>query len=417
MNRIAIVGTGISGLGVASLLHPKYEITVYEKSSDIGGHTRTLNVNYGGKTIAVDTGFIVFNQQNYPNLTKLFHYLNVPVQKSEMTFGITINNGAIEWGAKNLNAVFGQRRNLIRPKFWRFIFDILHFNHRAMKFAESHPQFTLQQLLKKMNMGDWFAKYYILPMGGAIWSCPLDTMLQFPALYFVRFFKAHGLLSVKNQPQWYTVTGGAKEYIKRLTSPFEKQILINCAAIAVKREKDKVQVTDGSGNIKEYDHVVLACHADEALGLLKDATLEERAIFGAFKYQKNRAVLHKDTNIMPKRKRCWSSWVYHSDKASRDDISVTYWMNLLQSIDHDYPLFVTLNPDHAIASEHIFDEHIFEHPIYSQEAVAAQARISSIQGNQNTWFCGAYQRNGFHEDGLASAITVAKALGAEVPWH
>jgi len=276
----------------------------------------------------------------------------------------------------------------------------------------------LQQLLKKMNMGEWFIHYYVLPMGGAIWSCPLDTMLQFPALYFVRFFKAHGLLSVIGQPQWYTVTGGAKEYIERLTAPFEQRILTNCPAIDVKREKDKVQITDGDGNTRAYNHVVLACHADQALAMLKDASLEERAILGAFQYQKNRAVLHKDAGIMPKRKRCWSSWVYHSDSAAdRDNISVTYWMNLLQSIDADYPLFVTLNPRCPIAAEHIFDEHIFEHPVYSQEAVAAQERIPSIQGQQNTWFCGAYQRNGFHEDGLASAVTVAKALGVEVPWH
>lgn len=417
MSKVAIIGSGISGLGAAFLLHRQHDITVYEKNDYVGGHTRTRLIEHGGKTIAVDTGFIVFNHQNYPNLCGLFKHLSVPSQKSDMTFGITINNGAIEWGANNLNAVFGQRSNLVNPKFWRFLFDILRFNRKAYATAQRHPELTLKQLLDKLGMSDWFARYYILPMGGAIWSCSLEAMLSFPAITFVQFFKAHGLLSVIGQPQWYTVTGGSHEYVKRLTTPFADRIRTNCGVTRINRSNGTVNITDTQGNTQEYDQVVLACHADQALSMLTDATAQEREILGAFKYSKNLAVLHKDASIMPTRKRCWSSWIYHSQNEDTSSaIPVTYWMNLLQSIDHAHPVFVTLNPHRAIAKEHIFDEHMFEHPIYSEAAIAAQGRIASIQGQNNTWFCGAYQRNGFHEDGLASAVAVAKGMKAEVRW-
>lgn len=417
MAKIAIIGTGISGMGAAALLHPRHDITVYEKSSDIGGHTRTREIRHGDKNVVVDTGFIVFNHQNYPNLCALFRHLQVPCHKSDMTFGITINNGEIEWGARNINAVFGQRINLVRPKFLRFGLDILKFNRLAYDTAERNPELTLKGLVEKLGLSDWFARYYVLPMCGAIWSCSLDMAMDFPALAFVRFFKAHGLLQVVGQPQWYTVTGGSREYVKKLTAPYRDRIRAGSEVIDVKRINGKVQVTDITGATGEYDHAVLACHADQALAMLKDATTEEREVLGAFRYQKNVAVLHKDESIMPKRKRCWSSWVYHSEGGNTSaDIPVTYWMNLLQGIDHNYPTFVTLNPHRPIPEDHIFDKHVFEHPIYTQEAVAAQARIPSLQGRQNTWFCGAYQRNGFHEDGLASAVAVVKGLGAEVPW-
>jgi predicted NAD/FAD-binding protein len=417
MPSIAIIGTGISGMGAAALLHPAHDITVYEKATEIGGHTRTRTINYGGRSIAVDTGFIVFNYQNYPNLSAMFRHYNVPVEKSDMTFAVTMDDGAFEWGAKNLNALFGQRSNLLNPYFLRMIADVLHFFVRAPSFVERHPQLTLKQMLDKMGLGEWFMKYYILPMGGAIWSCPLDSILSFPALDFVRFFKAHGLMSPIGQPQWYTVTGGSQEYVKRLTAPFSDRIRTNCGATAITRSGNKVSIQDARGETLEYDHVVLACHGDQALALLKDASLEERSVLGAFRYQKNRAFLHKDAGIMPKRKRCWASWVYHSDKGRKDEtIPVTYWMNLLQNIDNDYPLFVTLNPIKPIAPEHIFDEHEFEHPVYTTEAMKSQKLIHSLQGKRNTWFCGAHLRNGFHEDGLASAVAVAERMGVQKPW-
>ncbi len=417
MSRIAIIGSGISGMGAGYLLNASHDVTLYEKSADIGGHSRTRVVEHGGKSIAVDTGFIVFNKQNYPHLCAMFTHLNVPTEKSDMTFAITINNGQIEWGAKNPNAVFGQRRNFFRPKFYGFVRDIFKFNRKALKTAEKNPSFTLGQLLDHIGMGDWYKRYFILPIGGAIWSCSLDEMLLFPAVTFTRFFKAHGLLSVVDQPQWFTVSGGSREYVKRLTASYADKIRTNCGAAKVTRLGGKVQVTDVRGVTEEYDELVLACHGNEALALLADATDDEKRLLGAFRYSQNRMVLHKDVSIMPKRKRCWASWVYHSEvEKPKDNIPITYWMNLLQNIDKAAPIFVTLNPHRDIAPEHIFEEHVFDHPIYSTQAVAAQEQLPLIQGKQHTWFCGAHWRNGFHEDGLASAVAVAEGLGARVPW-
>ncbi len=405
-------------MGTAWLLNNHHDITVYEKSADIGGHSRTRVIQHGDRSIPVDTGFIVFNHQNYPNLCALFRHLDVPTEKSDMTFSLTANGGAFEWGAANLNAVFGQRSNLVNPKYWRFIADIIRFNTLAYKTAQQNPELTLQGLLKKLKLGQWFCQYYILPIGGAIWSCPLEVILSFPAFTFVAFFKAHGLLSIVGQPQWHTVTGGSIEYVKRLTTSFRDKIRTNSEVVDVQRSGGKVTVTDIHGDKQEYDHVVLACHGDQALAVLKDATPQERSVLGAFKYQRNVAFLHKDDSIMPKRKACWASWVYHyEDTDKRDVIPVTYWMNLLQNIDKKYPTFVTLNPIHPIPKEHIFDEHVFYHPVYSQDAITSQEHIVSLQGKQNTWFCGAHLRNGFHEDGLASAVNVAKGLGVEIPWR
>jgi predicted NAD/FAD-binding protein len=417
MSSVAIIGTGISGMGAAALLHPKYDITLYEKSAQIGGHTRTKTISYHDRTIHVDTGFIVFNYRNYPHLSALFKHYGVPVEKSDMTFSVTIDDGRFEWGAKNLNALFGQRSNLLNPHYLRLIADVLKFMIKSPAFVERHPDLTLGEMIDRMKLGKWFAQYYILPMGGAIWSCPLDAMLAFPAREFVRFFKAHGLMSPIGQPQWYTVTGGSQEYIKRLTAPFADRIKTSCGAAEITREGGKVRVLDTRGETREYDHIVMACHGDQALALLKDASAEEKQILSAFKYQKNRAVLHKDTSVMPKRKRCWASWVYYSQTGRKDEqIPITYWMNLLQNIDNNYPLFVTLNPLHPIKPEHIFDEHEFEHPVYSMDALHAQQKITAIQGTRNTWFCGAHLRNGFHEDGLSSAVTVAEKMRATVPW-
>jgi predicted NAD/FAD-binding protein len=418
MSRIAVIGTGISGMGASWLLNKSHDITVYEKSPDIGGHSRTKAVRHGDRTIAVDTGFIVFNHRNYPNLCALFKQLGVPTEKSNMTFSLSANNASFEWGAASLNAVFGQRGNVFKPVYWRFIADIIKFNFLALKTARRHPQLTLGELLETLGVGEWYAKYFILPIGGAIWSCPVNEMLSYPALTFVEFFEAHGLLSIVGQPQWYTVSGGSVEYVKRLTAPFKDKILTNCEVTGVKRAGGRVYITDIRGTTLEYDHVIFASHGDQALAVLKDAGEEERSVLSAFRYQRNVAFLHKDASVMPKRKACWASWVYHhEDSDRRGVIPVTYWMNLLQNIDRNYPLFVTLNPITPIAKEDIFDEHVFYHPIYSQDAIESQKRIAALQGQQNTWFCGAHLRHGFHEDGLASAVAVAGRLGVKAPWH
>ncbi len=418
MATIAIIGSGISGMGSAHLLHPHHNITLYEKNAVIGGHTRTRTVTYADRDIAVDTGFIVFNKRNYPNLTPLFEQLSVPIQESNMTFAATIDNGALEWCARDLNGVFGQRSNLLRPSFYRLIRQVARFNRGAAAAVKATPTMTLGELISHLKLSQQFLNHYILPMGGAIWSAPPSKILEFPAATFVRFFENHGLLATSGQPQWYTVTGGSQEYVKRIVAPFANHIRTDCAVTRVTREGGAIQVSDTRGETLTYDHVIFASHANETLAMLADATPDESSVLSAFTYQKNRAFLHKDVRVMPKRKRCWASWVYMANNAgSEANISVTYWMNLLQSIDNRYPLFVTLNPTLDIAPEHIFDVHDFEHPIFTREAIAAQARIPDLQGKQNTWFAGAYHRYGFHEDGLLSAVNVANSLGVRAPWQ
>ena len=295
--------------------------------------------------------------------------------------------------------------------------SVLRFNALAAETVEGFPHLTLGEFLDKLKLGDWFRRYYLLPMAGAIWSCPPKDMLDFPARSFVRFFANHGLLANSGQPQWYTVTGGARNYVARMTQSFAHGIRENCGAVRVTRERDGVHVTDSSGTRERYDEVVLACHGDEARALLADPSPQEAEILSAFRYQENRALLHRDTRVMPKRKACWASWVYHATRATREPkIAVSYWMNNLQGIDNRYPLFVTLNPTREIAPELVFDEHMFTHPMFDARAVAAQARLPAIQGVRNTWFCGAHWRNGFHEDGLASAVAVAKGFGITPPW-
>ncbi len=412
---VAVIGSGISGMAAAYLLAPKYDVTLYEKNAITGGHTRTKIVRFGDTEIPVDTGFIVFNHVNYPELVGLFKTLDVPTHKSDMSFAFTTHNGGFEWGARNLNALFGQRSNLFNPRFYRLIRDVLRFFKNAEAVAHANPALTLGGLLAALKTGEGFKDQFILPMGAAIWSCPAETMLLFPARTFVQFFRNHGLLSLNGQHQWYTVTGGSREYMRRILAPLEGRIKLDAAVRSVARSGDKIIVETAGGWQAVYDHVVMASHADETLGMLKDPTEVERDVLGAFQYQANHAVLHSDTAVMPTRRACWSSWNYSANQ--HKNVSVTYWMNLLQGIDNKYPLFVTLNPDKPIDPAKIHDEHLFHHPIFTREAIAAQSRIPEIQGKRSLWFCGAYQRYGFHEDGLQSAVAVAKAMGAVIPWH
>jgi len=413
------VGTGIAGLGSAYLLDPHHEITVYEKAARIGGHSRTVTVDYDGHAIAVDTGFIVFNRPNYPNLCGLFAHLGVPTHGSNMTFAASIRDGWLEWGAQDLDAVVGQRRNLLRPKFGLLVRDVMIFNTQAQGVVERHPDLNLEGLIRKLGLGDWFRRYYLLPMSGAIWSCPPCDMMNFPARTLVQFFANHHLMSFTGQPQWHTVTGGAQEYVKRLTAPFAHRIRVACGAVAVTRpHTGRVEIRDSDGGQESYDQVVMACHGDETLALLADADGEERRALSAFRYQKNRAVLHRDQSLMPRRRRCWASWVYTSDgDFFHPKITVTYWMNLLQGIDNRYPLFVSLNPKREIPAALTFDSVDFDHPVFDHGAIAAQARIGALQGRRGTWHAGAHLGHGFHEDGLASAVRVARGLGAAIPWE
>lgn len=417
MSKIAVIGTGIAGLSSAYLLHPHHEVTVYEKDRRLGGHSRTLTVQHGDRIIPVDTGFIVFNERNYPNLTALFARLGVATKDSDMTFALSVRDGWFEWGAKDLNAIFGQRRNLMRPWFFQLFREVLRFNDQVVSAVATEPEITLAQLIDRMGLSNEFKRFYLLPMAGAIWSAPPSQMLEFPAHMFVRFFANHGLLSFKGQPQWRTVDGGSQRYVERLSQRVRDRVRLGCGAVEVTRSDDGVSVRDQTGDVSRYDEVVFACHADEALAVLGDASSEERNALGAVSYSRNVAVLHKDPMFMPRRKRCWASWNYHSDGAGDEPaISLTYWMNKLQTIDEAYPLFLTLNPAQPVPAENVFDTHVFHHPIFDSAAVAAQGKLRALQGTQQTWFCGAHMRNGFHEDGLASAIEVTTALGSPAPW-
>ncbi|HUO92525.1 MAG TPA: FAD-dependent oxidoreductase [Rhizomicrobium sp.] len=420
MAKVAIIGTGIAGLTAAYHLGRHHDIAVYEKDAQVGGHSRTRVVDYGGRQIPVDTGFIVYNERNYPNLTALFRALGVAVEKSNMSFALTVRDGWLEWGAESAGAIFAQRRNLLRPRFLNLFGQVLRFNSTAEEVVARNPHISLGELLETMGLGDWFRWYYLLPMAGAIWSCPPKQMLSFPAASFIRFFANHGLLSATGQPQWYTVTGGSQSYVDKLTRSFAPHIRTNCGAVEIRRSGNHVTVRDSQGNVESFDHVVLASHADESLKLLADADAEERNALGAFSYQPNRAILHKDPQFMPKRKSCWASWVYHSDGKGDDAaITMTYWMNRLQNIDENYPLFVTLNPERDVPAEHVFDQHVFAHPVFDHSAVAAQPHVRAMQGRRNLWFCGAYMGYGFHEDGHVSALEAVNGLNAATgrPLH
>lgn len=411
--KIAIIGTGISGLGAAWLLHRRHDITVFEKNAYAGGHSRTIDVAGPEGPRPVDTGFIVFNHRNYPHLTALFQHLGVATQKSDMSFGASIAGGAIEYGSKG---IFAQKRNLLRPRFWGMVCDILRFNARAEKYADS--EITLGEMLDKMRMGAWFRQYYLQAMGAAIWSCPVETILAFPAATFVRFFKNHGLLTVNDHPQWHTVTGGSRAYVQKLSAPFAHKIMTGTGARAVARSAAHVEVTDTHGAKHVFDHAVLACHADEALALLQNPTEDEKSVLGAFGYQSNDIVVHSDASFMPKNRGAWASWVYLSEdmEDKKNALSLTYWMNNLQGLPQDMPVLVTLNPHRAPDPALVHDRHSFRHPVFTLAAIRAQARVADIQNKNRLSFCGAWQRYGFHEDGLMSAIAAAERLGCKPPW-
>lgn len=416
--KIAIIGTGISGLGAASLLYPHHDIYVYEKGDYIGGHSRTIDVDTADGAIPVDTGFIVFNKRNYPLLTRLFEFLQVPIVQSDMSFGASIDKGWLEYGTRKPGDFFAQKRNLLRPAFWGMIHDILKFNKSAKTYLSQDPSFTLGECIDSLGVSPWFRDYFLLAMGGAIWSMPLADMLRFPASTFIRFFENHGLLTINDHPQWYTVNGGSREYVRRLSAPFQKRIYLRRGVEKVWRDHTGVIVEDQRGERQIFDEVVFACHADQALRMIADVSTHEQAILSAFKYQPNRAVLHSDTSFMPMRRNAWASWVYLAE-GKRDEnprVSLSYWMNNLQPLKTKQPLIVTLNPGHEPNPQLVVDDFMFEHPVFDAAAINSQAKIDGIQGHNRLWFCGAYQCYGFHEDGLGSAVKMAARMGISPPW-
>lgn len=413
--NIAIIGSGISGLGAAYLLSPHHSVTVFEKNDYVGGHSRTIDVDKNGAKTPVDTGFIVFNNWNYPNLLGLFKALDVPYQNSDMSFGVSINNGWLEYAS---GGMFAQKRNWLRPAYYKMLLDIVRFNKQAPHYIDGNIDVSLAQCLDELNMGAWFRQYYLLAMGAAIWSCPLETIMKFPARTFLQFFKNHGLLSINNRPQWYTVTGGSREYTRRLCAHLGDVIHTQRGAQSVTQSDNAVVVTDVHGRAENFDEIIFACHADEALAIIDKPSANEREVLGAFTYQDNEIITHSDKNFMPARKKCWASWVYLSDTRNdkKETVSLSYWMNNLQGLDPAHPIFVTLNAGRRPRADLIIDEHKFSHPIFDTAAIKAQSKIPTIQGKRGLWFCGAYQRNGFHEDGLWSAVNVARAIGVDIPW-
>jgi len=414
--KVAIIGSGISGLGAAYALHQAgHDICVFEKNDYLGGHSRTIDIIVEGQKTAVDTGFIVFNYRNYPHLTALFDHLKVPVEKSDMSFGADISDGWLQYSSKN---VFKRWHNLIRPKYWKMIFDVVKFNRLAPTYLEKSSDITIRQCLDELKMGDWFQNYYLQEMGAAIWSCPISTIESFPAKTFVRFFQNHGLLTINDHPQWYTVTGGSREYVKRLSNSFKDKIKLSNGVVKVSRDDAGVMITSSDGNTEKFDQVVFACHADEAMKMLEDPTEQEQKIIGAFSYQDNKIVVHSDLNFMPSDKSCWASWVYLSKNKSDQSsaVALSYWMNNLQNFKTPKPVIITLNPEETPETSLTHDVHHFDHPVFNKAAIDAQKEIEGLQGLNNCWYAGAYQRYGFHEDGLLSAARVMEKMGVELPW-
>ncbi len=411
--RIAVIGAGISGMAAAHLLSQDNAVVLYEAEGRLGGHARTVMAGRRGDQ-PVDTGFIVFNRVNYPNLVRLFEQLAVPVAESRMSFCASVGGGRIEYGLASLDALFAQRRNLLNPRYLGMIRDILKFNKLAVQTAR--PGMTIRDLLAALGTGDYFRDYYITPFSGAIWSTPTVGILDFPAEAMMRFFDNHRLLSANGQHQWYTVRGGSVEYVRRLQAAMVKagvDIRLSSPIAGVQRTQDGVLVRAHGGEWEVFDDVVFATHSDDTLAMLADPSPAEKATLGAVRYQPNEAVLHCDESVMPKARKVWSSWAYVEPKGGPGDrIDLTYWMNSLQPIPQDDPHFVTLNANRSIREDKVYDSVTFRHPVYDAAAIAAQGQVRAMNGTRNTWFCGAWMKNGFHEDGFASAVDVVTALRA-----
>jgi predicted NAD/FAD-binding protein len=421
--KIAIIGSGISGLGAAHALRDDARITLYESGPRLGGHTNTVDVTLEGVTAGVDTGFLVFNERTYPNLIRLFDELSIPVAKSDMSFGVSVARGGgrrLEWAGTDLNAVFAQRRNLLSPVFLGMLRDILRFNREATRIAQEpgrHDGLSLGEFLDRGGYGNAFRRWYLLPMAAAIWSCPMATMLAYPLATFSRFCHNHGLLQVENRPQWFTVRGGARQYVRRIASRIP-DVRLDDAVVSVRRDNVTGQVVVKSRHSTErYDHVVLACHSDQSLALLADADAAERSVLAAVKYQPNRAVLHTDTALMPRLRSVWSSWNYMSDGGREPNVSVTYLLNKLQPLPFDTPVLLTLNPFAEPDAGKVIAEFDYAHPIFDGAAIAAQRCLADAQGRRQVWFAGAWTGYGFHEDGLKSGLAVAHAILGQAATH
>ncbi|MGI9452605.1 MAG: NAD(P)/FAD-dependent oxidoreductase [Geminicoccaceae bacterium] len=420
--RIAIIGSGIAGLSCAWLLDQAYDITLYEADDRLGGHSHTIDMPTSEGLLPVDTGFIVYNERNYPNLTALFEHFEVPTKDGSMSFGVSVDDGWFEYsGSERYSTLFAQKSNMLRPGFLRLLLDIGRFNKAATRYlqdADHADPLTIGAFLDRGRYGADFCERYLLPMSAAIWSASLERIRTFPAFSLFRFFNNHGLISINDRPAWRTVDGGSRIYVDKLTEPFKHKARLKSAVKRVTRFGDGVEVQDVHGCVETYDAVVLACHADQALAMIETPTLSEHEILGAFDYQENRAVVHSDPGLMPKRQAVWSSWNYlASSTKSRDvSVSVTYWLNRLQSLSSEHLALVSLNPIREPDPATVVAEFSYAHPQFDQKALSAQQRLQQIQGRDRLWFAGAHWGYGFHEDGLLSGLRVAAGLGITPPW-
>jgi len=411
--NIAVIGAGISGLGAAHMLAGDNRVTVFEAEKRLGGHARTIMAGASGNQ-PVDTGFIVFNYANYPHLAALFAELDVPVVESSMSFGASIDGGRLEYGLASVRAVFAQSKNVLDPRFLRMLRDINRFNGKGYDIAVANRDWTIGTLLDELGVGRYFRDYYLAPLSGAIWSTPTDKIMDFPAYAMMDFFKNHALLGVTGQHQWYTVNGGSTEYVRRVETSLRAKgvdLRLGAPIDAVRRVADGIEIKAYGREWEAFDEVIFATHSDDSLRLLADPTEAEQAALSKIAYQPNDIILHADASVMPKRKVCWSSWNYTEDASKTNDrIDLTYWMNSLQPIPANDPHFVTLNTTRSIREELIYDQVTLRHPVFDLAALDGQREVAQLNGSNNTWFCGAWMKNGFHEDGLSSAVDVVEAM-------
>lgn len=428
--HIGIIGSGIAGLASAWLLASRYRVTLIERNPYVGGHTHTIEVDEDGSRVPVDTGFIVYNEPNYPLLTRLFERLDVATRLSDMSFAASIGPGEIEYSGDNLGTLFAQPKNLLRPSYLRMLADILRFNRRCRALLQrgGFDGLTLGDFLKRERLGPAFRDHYLLPMAAAIWSCPTRTMMDFPVESLARFFDNHGLIRILERPLWRTVVGGSQAYVQKMTADIGPSNILHDPAVRVQRrsasrsngdEQARALTVDlASGASLAFDEVVLACHADEALAMIDRPTTDESALLGCFRYQANETFLHTDTRLMPRLRRTWASWNYLASRQSdgQQAVSVTYWMNRLQGLTTRKDYLVSLNPLQPPRAENRLAEMVYHHPVFDQRAMDAQQALHRLQGHDGLWFCGSYFGYGFHEDALASAVDTVARLGIDVGW-
>jgi predicted NAD/FAD-binding protein len=412
--KLAIIGSGISGLTAAYYLHKVHDIHLFERDNRIGGHSNTIDLELPEGTIPVDTGFIVHNDRTYPNFIKLMEELDIKTQDTEMSFSMKDEASGLEYNGGNFNKLFAQRSNLFRPKFYKMLSEILRFNQTAKKYLQAgDSEIDLGTFLKEFKFNSMFVDKYLIPMGASIWSTVPTDMFKYPAHAFISFFAHHGLLDLQNRPQWRTIRGGSREYVSRMTEPFSDRLQLNRGVKMIERLDTSARLTFDDGSMEEFDGVIIATHSDQALRMLKEPSQDEESILSALPYQKNTAIVHTDQTLLPRRKRAWASWNYNLRENDASVASLTYNMNILQNLKTREIINVTLNQKEAIASNLIHAEFTYYHPLFTRKGLHAQKKKHIISGKNNTWYCGAYWHNGFHEDGVVSALDVVQQLGGK----